>query len=436
MKKVLFVSSEYYPNPSPNGMCIERIMRRCQERGYSVIYLGATFYAELPRCENINGIDVYRVRRSFNDRILRNLRGHSTIFALLIRWFAICYKFLRRLLLLKQWPLEDLVLVRRFLNRILELHKQYDFDAVLVTYNPLPAMVAVSKFHDKFKNVPCIYCYLDALSAGNAVQTNEQRFRLLRFNRIFFKMAKRWESIFSQCAKKVIAIEATRSHYNKYFSDSGLLNKMVFLGVPALETKKLLASDIVPSSLPYFTPGKKHILFVGSMYVLRDPTYIIDVAKHIQRDDIEFVFIGLFAEKNKKILNVAKEEMPGLFKTYHALPRVCLEKYMQAAHFFLNIEDNVKSLCASKIFEYISYGKPVISNAFSVDDPTVEVLKKYGNSVLLYNSDDVQQSAEKLNRFIDRNLCKVVDFNVSKNKFYSSTPDAYVDVLDDIFRAP
>lgn len=434
MKKVLFISSEYFPKPSPNGMCIEKIMRRCQERGYSVVYLGATFYADLPKHENINGIDVYRVKRSFSNMAIRNWQNYPTIFAFPIRWVAQSYYFLKRLLLLKKWPLDDLSLVQRFLNQILELHKQYNFDAVLVTYNPLSAMVAVNKFHNKFKNIPCVYCYLDALSAGNAVQTNEQRFRLLRLNRMFFKMAKRWEIIFSKHAKRIIAIESTRSHYEKCFSDSALLNKIVYLGVPVLERKIHLASEPDSSSLSYFTPGKKHILFVGSMYVLRDPTYIIDVAKCLRRDDIEFIFIGLFAERNKKILKVAKEEMPALFKTYPAISRSCLEKYMQTAHFFLNIEDNVKSLCASKIFEYISYGKPIISNAFSFDDPTVEILKKYENSVLLYNSDDVQRSAEKLNRFIDTNLCKVVDFDVSKDKFYRSTPDAYVDVLDDVFR--
>ena len=434
MKKILFVSSEYYPQPSPNGLCVEKIMRCCQKRGYEVVYIGATFYKQLPRHEMINGIDVYRVDHSFCNRLLHDWHKLPRWIGLLVRILVGVFCLIRKFLFLPWWPFEDFCLYLGLYKKMLELQKNCGFDAIYVTCNPIEAMAAVCRFKKKYKDVPCVYNYLDALSCGNYVQVIEERFKHTPFKGRFFKSAKRWELLFGQNANRVIVTEATKKHYETYFSDSEIFQKLKFLGLPVLERKfsgSQPEQEDISDSL--FIPGRKHILFAGELYALRDPSYIIDVITSLQRDDIEFIFIGSCTLRNSNLLNSASKKYPGLFRMHPRIPRSKLEKYMVNADFFLNIEDNVPTLYASKVFEYISYGKPIISNAYSPNDPTVNVLKKYNNSLILFNTDSVQESAKRLNRFIDTYLNCKVEFERSKELFYMSTPDAFVDVIDDVF---
>ena len=129
MKKILFVSSEYYPQPSPNGLCVEKIMRCCQKRGYEVVYIGATFYKQLPRHEMINGIDVYRVDRSFCNRLLHDWHKLPRWIGLLVRILVGVFCLIRKLLFLPWWLFEDFCLYLGLYKKMLELQKNCGFDA-------------------------------------------------------------------------------------------------------------------------------------------------------------------------------------------------------------------------------------------------------------------------------------------------------------------
>lgn len=431
------MSSEYYPAPSPNGICAEKVMKCCRKRGYEVVYLGATFYRQLPRYENIDGIDVYRVDHSLCDRLFHAWHELPLWLGLPLRFLLGIYSTIRNLLFLVLWPFEDFGLYFRFCKKITELHRKYKFDAVFVMCNPIEGMAAVCRFKKKNRDVPCICDYLDALSCGSRVQKIGEKLKCFPFKKFFSESAKRLEVLFGKNADRVIVTEATREHYEKEFSGSELFQKIEFLGIPVLEEKDVGLSDSPEGHLSdsIFRPDRKHVLFAGSLNALRDPSYLIEVIKNLKRDDVEFVFIGSYALRNSNLLDIAGKDSPDLFKMHPRMPRAALEKYMVHADFFLNIEDNVPTLFASKVFEYISYGKPIISNAYSENDPTVKILKKYDNSLVLLNTDSVLESAKRLNRFIDTHLGRNIEFERCKELFYSSTPDAFVDVLDEVLNA-
>ena len=228
MKKILFVSSEYYPNASPNGICAEKVMRSCQKRGYETVYLGATFYRRLPSYENIGGIDVYRVERSLCNRLFHIWHNLPLWIGLPLRFLLGLYTLIRNLLFLPWWPFEDFGLYLRFCRKLIELDEKYNFDAVFVMCNPIEAMSAVCRFKKKNREIPCICDYLDALSCGSKVKSIE-KMKYLPFRKMFFKSAKRMEVWFGNNADRVIATEATKKHYEKNFSDTEIFQKLQFL---------------------------------------------------------------------------------------------------------------------------------------------------------------------------------------------------------------
>ena len=89
--------------------------------------------------------------------------------------------------------------------------------------------------------------------------------------------------LFGRNADRVIVTEATSEHYEREFSGEELLKKFKYLGIPVLEENITETSCTSEEHLgdSVFSPYRKHVLFVGSLYAIRDPSYLIEVIKNI-----------------------------------------------------------------------------------------------------------------------------------------------------------
>ncbi|MGI5832312.1 MAG: glycosyltransferase [Thermoguttaceae bacterium] len=348
------------------------------------------------------------------------------------RLFATLNVKLQKFLLFFLWPFLDYALYRRLYLKSVELQKKYHFDAVIGVHNPIEALVAVNHLGHKYKELPCIYYYIDALSGGNLVRMKEENFRHLFFRKIFFKMAKRWEVYISQGAKRIIAMEAARDHYTKYFVKTELYDKLVFLNVPLFEEPRTATASLQDTTCPIMVDNKITVLFCGSIYSLRDPTYIIKVVELLDRDDIQWVFIGSYDRKFKKILCDAQTRNPERFKIYDRIPHDQLVHHLNRADFFLNIGERLPSVFSGKVFEYISYGKPIISTFPIRDNSSIAVLQKYPNSLILFDDEDIYEATEKLRHFLNENFNKRISYNTMEKLLRTSTPDAFVDTIESV----
>ena len=434
MKKILFVSSEYYPQPSPNGICAEKIVRCCRKRGYDVIYLGVTNYKNLPQHELIDGVPVYRVKSSLYNRIVCNWHNLPKWCGLLLFTLSKIYMCIKKCLAVGYWPLNDFALCKHTFQRICDLHRKYQFDCIVATHGPISAMAALHDFAEREKGTRCIYYYIDALSAGNAVRINQERFAGLPIKNLFFKIAKKWELCFAQHADRIVVTEATKSHYLEHFADADMLKKMVFLNIPLLEeSSESLQGQIKSNQLvnELFLDGKKVVLFCGRLYSLRDPTYILNVIEKLSRNDVQWVFLGKYDLDCEKKLLLAQHKFPNRIKVCGSVSHDLLIPCLDRADFFLNIGERLSSVVAGKVFEYISWGKPIISTFPISNNSSIPVLKKYPNSLLLNENDEINNDLLRtVDQFLDGNYGKRVAFADMKKVLYSSTPDAFVDVID------
>jgi len=96
-------------------------------------------------------------------------------------------------------------------------------------------------------------------------------------------------------------------------------------------------------------------------------------------------------------------------------------------HIFVNLGVNSNTLVASKIFEYMSFGKPLIETYLRLDDANLFYLKKYPLAFLLdERCTEVATQAAALRQFIEQNAHKHVPYEEIAPLFYKNTPDAYV----------
>lgn len=441
MKKILFITASYFPHPKQVAACLKNVMSECRKSDFDVYCISGTYYETESRFEVIDGVEVYKCNYSCGRRLLKVQPKKKSVTSLFIRFLQSLERavlFLKKLTFPFCWPFFDHALSRRLYSKANQLHAKHKFDAMVAAFCPFESINAGYHFAKKHKEVSCFFYYLDAfsgrywdvISPGNV--SGKHRYKFLRLGKLFFFLAKRIELKISRYAAGIIVMESARNHFVKNFSNTHLINKIHFLGIPRLENKmeKFVSSSDCSASL--FTEGKMHFLYAGNLYGLRDPSYIVSVAKNLNRSDVEFVFIGSFCQKYSGLLRDAMIEYPDRFKIAGRMSYEEIEKYMAHADFLLNIEDNIQCLTASKIIDYVSYGKPIITNAYSSSDPSVKLLTMYGNSLVLFNTDEISQSVSKLNDFVDSCLGQTADYKDVQRLFYTSTPGAFVDVLNSV----
>ena len=96
----------------------------------------------------------------------------------------------------------------------------------------------------------------------------------------------------------------------------------------------------------------------------------------------------------------------------------------------LNLGNKNASLTPSKIFEYMSYGKPIISTFCVDNDTSAAYLRRYSCALLLDERDaDLDGAAERLRQFIFDNRYTLIPYGETEQRFYGNTPAAAVETL-------
>jgi hypothetical protein len=176
--------------------------------------------------------------------------------------------------------------------------------------------------------------------------------------------------------------------------------------------------------------GRVALLFVGSINpTVRNPRTIIEVLTLLSDTNIQCEFVGNIScpELFEPLKKIYGERL--VFTNFIAHDEVVLK--IAKADILLNIGNLVSTMVPSKIFEYMSYGKPIIST-FEIDqEPSCKYLSMYPLSLLLDGRDDIEKNTELLKNFIRKNCNKTLEFKEIKQRYYLNTPQAFADLIID-----
>ena len=91
------------------------------------------------------------------------------------------------------------------------------------------------------------------------------------------------------------------------------------------------------------------------------------------------------------------------FLTHEAIMQIYTE-----SDFLLNIGNTNTAMLPSKLFEYMSTGKPIICTYTSKYDTSNEYIIKYPNSILLNENKPIDQHIKPLEKFLNKDF-KILD---------------------------
>lgn len=266
--------------------------------------------------------------------------------------------------------------VRALCDKMQEIRGD-EYDIIVPIFGNHDAVAAALKFLRKEQKL--VLYQVDPCSTNWTRPKNEKK-RALSFERKMYRdadMIITMKPIFEDI-KSVIPQE--------------LQYKFKQLELPLVCKKKDYSKKVISGQRPI-------CLFSGLIYLgVRDPSYTIDLfSTLIINKEVSLHFVG-----------VEKEELP---EKYRKLPVVCYGKVsmekaqelMDGADFLVNIGNIMTNQIPSKIFEYISTGKPIINICKNYDCPTIPYLDKYPLNINLYEKESIKKQRNKLENFILQN---------------------------------
>lgn len=408
--KFLYILGAYKPKASANGLCSENIIKQLSAEGHSVTVI-SNLQREAPKyCREPDGTEIYRVKQRLYLRL--KALGEAAQSRAIGRLALAAAFFLNKLQLLctaASWPIVSRATVRRFKKAALSICERESFDAVIAVYTPVEALLAGAAVKKKYPHIAFYPYFLDSLAFGYGPKYFGKEKTLARGLAIEKKLFP--------LADKIILMKASEEKQKKYNPE--FADKFRFLDIPML--KRPCCEDLNITR----AQGKTRLLFVGTISAaVRNPDTLISALAGLEDESLYCEFIGNIdcPQKFEPLKRLYGERLE--FTPF--MPHERLTRKIGEADILLNIGNLVSTMVPSKIFEYMSYGKPIISTYEIDNEPSAEYLRNYPYALLLDGNAPPETNFEKIKAFIKSTAGKYADFDELKEKFILNTPEEFV----------
>lgn len=321
-----------------------------------------------------------------------------------LRWLRFVLDRAKLVLTLPVWPLHSLLYARRIERAARRLCRREKIDCIVPVYSQIDTLIAAARIKKRHPQVLYVPYFLDSLSGGYGLRIFSPKQTV--------KRGLAWERKLLKNADRIIAMESSRGHHRHHSAGESYYSRMVFLDLP------LLGEPI--QTEPVLDPEKRNLVYVGTMpRGIRSPEYLLNVYRHLRGENYRFWFVG--CEDCPSLTEAAKRDgrirLAGRCSHRQALA------YEAGAAALVNIGSRNPGMTPSKLFEYLSFGKPIISTAGSEEEPCRGYLQKYPAALILdENQRDFEAAARRLEAFLEQ--AASVEPEQVRRLYVENTPQA------------
>lgn len=407
--EILFILGAYKPKASANGICSEKIIKQLIDEGHNVTVI-SNYYSSTNNSITSNETNYYVKQRMYLRLIDYADNLPPGIKKAFVYKFAYILNKIQLILSCSTWPIISKRTIKRFSETAINQCENKKFDAVIAVYTPIEALFAGKAVKQKFPDIKFYPYFLDSLSGGYGP-------RFFSKETIINRGLTLEKEVFS-LADKAIIMKSSYSHHVKYNSE--YLDKLCVLDIPMLS--KVSSSE---SETKNRSDSKIKLLFVGSIAKkIRNPDSLIAALLKVNRSDLYCEFIGNI--DCLEAFNELKKSYKSRLQISGFISHDALQNTMAQADVFINIGNSFPNMVPSKIFEYMSYGKPIISTYSIENEPSIEYLEKYPLALLLNDKNSPEHNAQEIESFLASISNKNIPFSDLREIFYLNTPEAFL----------
>lgn len=394
--RVLFVISTDFPYAGSCTSLLNNLLNTelflASDHQFSVLSLGCATIDQT--VERLNNIDIYRTY----------LRSQISIRECKKKFFQKPWKVFHIILTKVYTKIYRGILnkainaaeVKEIVQKLHEIEVE-QYDVIVPIFGNLPIAAAALEIKTKYPKKKVVIYQVDPCSSNEEYPASMRK-----------ELAALEEELFVASDRIITTAILFQEAQKKYSNE--IRNKMIAMEFPNVVPK---SADRRPD-----TNAIKKCLFTGCIYGnIRDPEYTFRLF-HLLDSEICLELIGAISSE-------AKTKCEEYEIVAHG-PKTLMEtrSEIEKAHILVNIGNSMLNQVPSKLFEYISYGKPIVNICKNRNCPTIAYLEHYPYALSLFEEDYLlEEQRTKLISFINDNYNKEIPFEIIRNEYESSTPE-------------
>lgn len=420
MKRVLFILQSYPSERSANVDCDEKIINELKKNRNIEIYCLAYRYNFQPLESKYDGFKVFRFRKGFPFDLYSWARHHENNpigkFLLGFHRFILLAK---ELLLLPFYPYIEPIGMQQCAREAIKLHDRLNFDLVFADHNGIDTLYAGKMVKERDPKVKFIAMMWDPMFGKNKPKYVSKRFHEKRCLRV-------QENLLNN-ADAIIMLDSVKSVYADKATSLNYFDKIKFYSIPGV-VKTENPSNIVPERISnVFSDTRYNVVYTGLITEDRNPSCFIkllDDSKFGEKFNI--VFFG--SKESSDIVKGIKTNRVTI-QTHDYVDKRTLVLVYNLADAFLNLGGAEANMIPSKIFNYLSYGKPIFSTRTIDHDPSSQCLQRYPLACCIDVRDASALNMGLLEDFIESQIDVTLSFETVQTMYKESTPTIYVELI-------
>lgn len=412
MKKLLFLTNSYpIEYGSASVLCTHRVMDVVRKNDNFEVHVLCFKYPKECSEEIINNIHVHRVNPSLwiqwiNSFFVKN--KCSKLLDLLSK--------IQRVAVFPWYPLQMPFSLKLLNCYAKNLNNKEKFDIVISEHHGIETFICGCRMMKDNNGLRHIAILWDPIKGQTITQYLPKSFIEHKIMRL--------EKLSMEYTTMIVSTGTMRDYYNRHHDIAK--DKRQYLGFPGVIRP---SEEVTTDKLTLIKEGYINVVYSGQLSPLqRDPIPVIELFNRCQfAEKINLIFfaIGNVEDDIKKI------KFKGQFSYNGYIPLQELHTIYRHADYLLNISHTNPNMVPSKIFEYMSYGKPIISTFVTDGDAAAKTLANYPEALVVDLKKNDEANLQNLNLFLSKKH-EFVDFEEVKHNFKENTPEAYLELIESV----
>jgi len=324
-------------------------------------------------------------------------------------------EIIQKTLTIPTYPKMEPISTKFFYKAAKRLHKKINFDIVVSEHHGLTTLLTGCKLKENFPDLKHVGLMWDPVKGEMTTMKLPRAFTDCRVNRI--------EEYVSPNTSLQISFSSMKEYHKK--NGDIAADHRVYLGVPGILKPE---PDVPTDKLDLLQKDSINIVFSGLLSpIYRDALPIIKLLN--QCDDAERINMVFFSKGEKEQIEQATKNFRGSIVYHDYIPLPELHTMYRHADYLLNVSHINPNMVPSKIFEYMSYGRPILSTYVTDGDAAEKFIRLYPEGLTINLKMPDEELLPSLNEFLKSEHTEV-SFDIVKELFKENTPINYFEVID------
>lgn len=413
MKRILFLTRSY-PDTlgSATILCMHRVLNCVAESGKYDVHVLSMCYPGETFLEKVGNVTVHRMKPTSWQQ-MRNSFQKSRKHQKVARLMEVMTKAITIPVFPQTEPLTD----RMYTREAMKLQREIGFDLVVSEHHGLTTLLAGCRMMEKYPELKHVAILWDPVKGQMATIKLPPQYTGRRIEKV---------EIF---AAKYTTLQISTLSMKSYHAEHGdvAAEHRIYLDIPSILKPE---PEVPTQSLCLLKSGYVNVVFSGLLSeYYRDARPIIRLLNMC--DDAERINIIFFSRGEKEAVETEAKKFRGTIVYHDYIPLSELHTMYRHADYLLNVSHVNPNMVPSKIFEYMSYGKPIISTFPSDGDAAQKYVSRYPEGLCIDVRSEEKGNVSALEVFLacDHNL---VPFDTVKEIFKDNTPERFLEVIDKV----